>query len=560
MRTISIGNQNFANIREHNDFLVDKTAFIREWWESRDEVTLITRPRRFGKTFNMNMLNSFFSVRYAGRSDLFEGLDIWKSQEYRQLQGTYPVIFLSFASIKGRDMKFSLHILGEILTQVFWQNTDLLESDKLTSFQKKKLEEYCSGMTEMDMPGCLNFLSQLLYIHYGKKCLILLDEYDTPLLEAYTNGYWDEMSDFIRVLFNSTFKTNPWLERAVMTGITRVSKESIFSDLNNLNVVTTTSEQYESAFGFTQEEVFAALDEYGLSEQKEEVKRWYDGYTFGNTPDIYNPWSIINFLKQKGNFDSYWANTSGNNLISHELRVAGSKIKHQMEALLNGGTIKTRLDEQIIYTQLETRPDAIWSLFLATGYLKIVKRESDSGRKVYTLALTNYEVRLMFEDLIGQWFSNAEEPFSGFIKALISGNEERVCANLQEVLISSVSFYDTGKTVSENRKPESFYHGLVLGMIVQEKDYHITSNRESGDGRYDVLMMPGKETLPAIIIEFKTFDPKEEKTLDDTADRALTQIKEKNYDAEVISSGISRDRILHYGMGFSGKKVAVHRG
>ena len=403
----------------------------------------------------------------------------------------------------------------------------------------------------------MNFLSGYLYKHFGKKVLIFLDEYDTPLQEAYVNGYWDEMSSFIRSLFNSTFKSNQYLERAIMTGITRVSKESIFSDLNNLTVVTTTTDQYETCFGFTQEEVDNALDKYQLSDQKETVKEWYDGFTFGEVSDIYNPWSITQFLKYNGKYQSYWANTSDNGLISHELQIADNGIKNRMEDLLNGGTIETEIDEQIIFSQLETNPEAIWSLFLASGYLKVVSSKFDGRRYRYVLKITNLEVELMFQSLISLWFRKVSSHYNDFIEALISENAEGAQTALRDVLLNTVSFYDTSVHQTLNEKTESFYHGLVLGMIAQEEEYRITSNRESGYGRYDIMMKPLKKDLPGIIIEFKVFDSDKEKTLEETAERALIQILEKKYDAELIAEGIPEEKIIHYGMGFHGKDVVV---
>ncbi len=298
-RTIGIGNQDFETIRKEGYFYVDKTHFIREWWESGDNVTLITRPRRFGKTLNMSMLEQFFSVDYAGRGDLFEGLSVWQEEKYRQLQGTYPVIALSFADVKEKTYQDARKRICEILMDLYNRFSFLAESDRLSESEKMIYRQYQTGTGERMEAGSLKTLSCYLMRHYGKKVIILLDEYDTPMQEAYVNGYWEELVAFTRGLFGATFKTNPYMERALMTGITRVSKESMFSDLNNLEVVTLTSEKYMDSFGFTEEEVFAALEEYGLSGQKQQVKDWYDGFTFGSKKDIYNPWSIINFLDKK---------------------------------------------------------------------------------------------------------------------------------------------------------------------------------------------------------------------------------------------------------------------
>ena len=298
-KVISIGNQSFESIREKDNFYIDKTNFIREWWDNDDTVTLITRPRRFGKTLNMSMLECFFSNKYKDRGDLFEGLEIWNNEKYRKLQGTYPVIFLSFAGIKQVKYNETVIKIKDELIRIYNEYDYIMKSGIYNTNEKMQYQSVCVGMSDTVAQEALKNLSNYLSRYYGKKVIILLDEYDTPMQEAYVNGYWEELVAFTRSLFNSTFKTNPYLERAIMTGITRVSKESIFSDLNNLVVVTTTSNQYETAFGFTEEEVFNSLDEQGLSDKKDIVKTWYDGFTFGDKKDIYNPWSIINFLKFK---------------------------------------------------------------------------------------------------------------------------------------------------------------------------------------------------------------------------------------------------------------------
>ena len=298
-KVISIGNQSFESIREKDNFYVDKTNFIKEWWDNDDIVTLITRPRRFGKTLNMCMLECFFSNKYKDRGDLFESLEIWKDEKYRKLQGTYPVIFLSFASIKGNTFELAKNQIYEKIAELYENNRFLLESDCMSDTEKAKYRSFLENPIDKDVSFALNSLSKYLSSYFGKNVIILLDEYDTPIQEAYVNGYWVELVAFTRSLFNAAFKTNPYLERAMMTGITRVSKESIFSDLNNLKVITVTSDEYSKCFGFTEDEVFAALDEQGLSSEKEKVKLWYNGFTFGESRDVYNPWSIINFLDEK---------------------------------------------------------------------------------------------------------------------------------------------------------------------------------------------------------------------------------------------------------------------
>ena len=350
--TIAIGIDSFEEIIKENIFYIDKTEFIREWWDGKDRVTLIARPRRFGKTLNMSMLETFFSNQYENRGDIFEGLNIWKYEKYQKIQGTYPVISFSFANVKESNYELAVYRICQIIQKVYLENSYLLESEKLTEIEKRKIMQQSEKIEAKDAPMAVNDLASYMMKHFGKKVIILLDEYDTPMQEAYVNGYWNEFTSFIRSLFHSTFKTNPYLERAVMTGITRVSKESIFSDLNNLEVVTTTSDRYETAFGFTEAEVFAAMDEYGLTE-KEQVKVWYDGFIFGQIPDIYNPWSIINYL-DKRKIAIYWANTSSNSLVSKLLREGSRNIKELFEKLIRKECIEVPVDEQIVYNVLDT--------------------------------------------------------------------------------------------------------------------------------------------------------------------------------------------------------------
>ena len=562
-RIIATGIQDFESLRINNRFYVDKTDFIREWWNGGDAVTLITRPRRFGKTLNMSMLNCFFSSKYANRRELFEGLRVWDDPALRNQQGKWPVLFLSFANIKQTDWKETRCALNQLIADAYgpwrWMLQDALFSDADRSFFESVHAEMPDYMASISIQKLCEWMNR----YYGKKVLIFLDEYDTPMQEAYIHGYWDEMTAYIRSLFNSTFKTNPCLERAVMTGITRVSKESIFSDLNNLDVVTTTSDKYATAFGFTEEEVFAALDQQGFeAEKKLEVKAWYDGFTFGTVTDIYNPWSVTNYL-DKGKFDTYWANTSGNGLIGKLLRTGEPDLKSRFEILLKGGDVTVPVDEQIIYNQLDTNPEAVWSLLLATGYVTIVhpmtmREPCDlyTGR-LYTLTLTNGEVRRMFSRIIQDWFRQAGG-LSKFARAMLQGDVRDMTRYLNDIMLTSMSSFDGGKNPSV-KLPENFYHGLVLGLLAENLGtYLVTSNRESGYGRYDVVLEPLRPGEPAAILEFKVFDRlDDEEGLEDTAANALKQIEEKHYDTALLSRGIPPERILKYGFAFQGRECLI---
>lgn len=565
----AIGKQDFEKVRVGNYFYIDKTHFIREWWENGDDVTLITRPRRFGKTLNMSMLECFFSMKYADRGDLFEGLSIWEdipadsAFDYRKIQGTYPVMALSFAGIKADNYTETKFQIYEQIHRL-WEQFSFTDRERIFAstdeyIEKCKRNGETPDIIESEIVMSLNKLSYLLEQHYGKKPLIFLDEYDTPMQEAFVYGYWDEAASLIRNLFNNTFKTNPNLERAILTGITRISKESVFSDLNNLAVVTTTSDNYAACFGFTEKEVFDALDRHGLSDRKESVKFWYDGFTFGSVPDIYNPWSVIYFLAEK-KLAPYWANTSGNGLVNKLIREGIPEIKMDMEDLLEGGIIKARIDEQIVFNQLTGNAGAVWSLLLASGYLRVDQCvfDMDDGESDYYMSLTNFEVRTMFRKMVSGWFDDTPMGGNGFVTALLDGNVEEMNAYMNKVALATFSYFDTGNRPSGDTEPERFYHGFVLGLIVDLRDrYQIKSNRESGFGRYDVMLLPKKQELDGIIIEFKVRNAAKEKTLEETVQAALAQIEAKNYDAELAEKGIAQDKIRHYGFAFEGKTVLI---
>ena len=478
------------------------------------------------------------------------------------------MIFISFAEIKANNFKDTKNDMVSVINDVYKQHSYLLEDEMLTDAERnlfRQLDDYSNNtnvnkdISNETIYRAVKNLAAILYRKFEKKVIILLDEYDTPMQEAYVNGYWNELVSFTRSFFNATFKSNPYMECAVMTGITRVSKESVFSDLNNLKVITVESDEYSGVFGFSEEEVFLALDNFNLSDKKQIVKEWYDGFIFGKQKNIYNPWSIINFLENK-KIDTYWADTSSNSLIDHLMKKSVPEIKELMELLLKRESIEVTFDDQIVFNQLDKNKNAIWSLLVASGYLKIdyVEYKGLLLKPWYHISITNLETISMFANMFAGWFENPDARYSDFVKALLNGNIKEMNYYMNKVALATFSYFDTGKNPSGTSEPEKFYHGFVLGLIVELSDsYEVKSNRESGFGRYDVMIIPQDKSSVAMVLEFKVHEPDEEKTLEETVASSLAQIEEKKYDAELINAGVKKENIRHYGFAFEGKKVLI---
>lgn len=611
-RSIGTGVQDFEEMIKKDHFYVDKTLFIKEWWERKDVVTLITRPRRFGKTLTMSMVDRFFSLRYEGKGDVFEGLNIWKEEEYRALQGTYPVICMTFANIKEVNYPNTRYRINQLIKEIYKQHDFLLEGDTLTEEEKKNYRMVSESMLEVVAASAIAKLSELLHRYYQKKVIILLDEFDTPLLEAYTGGYYKELSSFLRSMFISVFKANPDLERAIITGVTGIGRDCVLSDLNHMKVVTTTSKEYASVFGFTEEEVFAGMDAQGLGERKEEVREWYGGFHFGEQKDMYNPWSVLNYMDTR-DVKTYWANSGVNSLIGRILRQGSREVKESLERLLRGEHLSLPIEEQIVYDQMDESEYAVWSFLLANGYLtvtdhgtygtspdaagkdrdadrveekrsskdkksrggkkpkhqaekaaaaeKAVRKEIPAYEEVqlgYELAFPNREVSVMFRDMVQGWFLKKASDFNDFIKALLGNDAGAMNKYLNRISDDLFGTFDTVVRPSGKEEPERFYHAWVSGLMVALADrYLINSDRKSGYGNYVIMLEPKKDDLNAYIIEFKIFDKNRDLTMEDTVAAAHRQIGEKKYDALLAEKGIPADRIKRYGFAFQGKEVMV---
>lgn len=550
MKTIALGIQDFARIRQSDYFYIDKTAFIQDWWQSGSLVTLLTRPRRFGKSLMIDTVERFFTLAERDQEALFGNLAVWSYPEIRKLAGKFPVIRLSFSGVKAQTFAEARDLMVLALQELFRKFPFLTTSPKLDAEQHAYFSSFGLSSNPALVQYSLRFLSTALHRVFGVKPIILLDEYDTPMQEAWLHGYWNELIPFIRTFMNLSFKDNPDFERALLTGITRVSKESIFSDLNNPDVITALSSEYQTAFGFTESEVIAAMKDYGLN-NFETVKSWYDGFVFGDAHGIYNPWSVTNFLKKK-RLAPYWANTSSNELAGRLVQTGSSDIKQAFERLLNGEAVTVPLCEEIVFQDMQTSPAALWSLLLASGYLKVIRQVDDDR---YELALTNLEVQKTFDALITRWFSSAQDTnYPDFIEALLSCDVENMNFFLNQLTRSVFSFFD-----ATGAEPERFYHGFVLGLLVTLRDrYVVTSNRESGLGRYDVMLEPLDKTKDlAFILEFKAKRPGTSGTLQDVVEAAHRQITDKHYADALVSRGMDAHRIRSYGFAFEGKRVLV---
>ncbi len=553
VKSLPIGISDYVRAQSEY-YYVDKTLLIKEFLDQKPLVSLFTRPRRFGKTLNMDMLRVFFEISDEDTSKYFADKSIWKcGEEYQSHQGKYPVIFLTFKDVKFDTWESTIDKIRGLLQEEYGRHQELLSSDKLSQYEKEYFAKILdASANEVELTSALERLSKMLVTHYGKAPIIIIDEYDTPIQEGYSKDFYDEIISFMRNFFSGAFKDNKNLSYGFLTGILRIAQESIFSGLNNLTVNSVMDEEYDSFFGFTSNEVKEMLEYYAMTEKESELKEWYDGYLFGNE-EIYNPWSVINYISRGGIPQAYWVNTGNNEILEDVMRVATDDITERLYALLQGDRVVARIDQNVVYRSLAEDPANIYSLLLVAGYLKTPKKELQAdGSYLCEVSIPNREIAAVYKSEILSHFLQigaiTRTTANKIAESLYANDYKKLQSAVAEYMDKSISFYDGGA--------EGFYHGLMLGLIaLMDNQYKIKSNRESGDGRYDVCLIPREKRYPGIILELKWEKGLGEAALDSLADEALVQIDALRYDSEMKEDGIID--ILKFGIAFSGKKVSV---
>ena len=553
VKSLPIGISDYVRAQSEY-YYVDKTLLIKEFLDQKPLVSLFTRPRRFGKTLNMDMLRVFFEISDEDTSKYFADKAIWKcGEEYQSHQGKYPVIFLTFKDVKFDTWESTIDKIRGLLQEEYGRRQELLSSDKLSQYEKEYFAKILdASANEVELTSALERLSKMLATHYGKAPIIIIDEYDTPIQEGYSKDFYDEIISFMRNFFSGAFKDNKNLSYGFLTGILRIAQESIFSGLNNLTVNSVMDEEYDSFFGFTSNEVKEMLEYYAMTEKESELKEWYDGYLFGNE-EIYNPWSVINYISRGGIPQAYWVNTGNNEILEDVMRVATDDITERLYALLQGDRVVARIDQNVVYRSLAEDPANIYSLLLVAGYLKTPKKELQAdGSYLCEVSIPNREIAAVYKSEILSHFLQigaiTRTTANKIAESLYANDYKKLQSAVAEYMDKSISFYDGGA--------EGFYHGLMLGLIaLMDNQYKIKSNRESGDGRYDVCLIPREKRYPGIILELKWEKGLGEAALDSLADEALVQIDALRYDSEMKEDGIID--ILKFGIAFSGKKVSV---
>lgn len=551
-KPLPIGISDFKELIDENYTYVDKTLLIEEIVEHGTRVALIPRPRRFGKTLNLSMLRYFFEKTEHDTSYLFKNLNIWQKEPFQLLQGKFPVIYLSLKDVKLTTWEESFKLLRRVIAEEFTRHRYIFESDILTPEEQTLFQELVSAEAESDLLSrSLSLLSKWLFRYHQVRVILLIDEYDTPAHAAYTGGYYDSMIAFLRTWLGVGLKDTTYLERAILTGILRIAKESIFSGLNNIVTFTILSEQFQDKFGLLESEVKELLEEYDLRDRLEDMRKWYDGYRIGSCADIYNPWSVLTCIKNNGTFMPYWVNTSDNALMKQLITQGPGDLKSDIEALLLGGVIEQEIEEDIVFPELLKSPHAVWSLLLYSGYLSLDSKPSYGIP--CRLRIPNFEVHELYQSTILEWFKKSihQTKYRQLLESLTKGDVDSFSQLFQEFMLSSVSIFDVPTGDAEN-----IYHAFVLGMLIGLKDTHeVKSNRESGLGRYDVMVIPKQIQNLGIVMEFKKIGRFENIDLEAAAQSAMTQIEERKYAQELYDRGI--EQILYLAFAFQGKQVLI---
>ena len=549
---IGIGISDFKMLRLRKNYYIDKTMYIKHIVDNQAGVILVTRPRRFGKTLNMSMLKYYFDCTAKDSKELFEGLKIMEqSEEYTSKLGYYPVIYVTLKDVKNDTFEKMLINLKTELVEIYIDHAYLLKSEKLLDVEKEMFSKILNlKAEEVDMQNALKLLSRLLYKEFEKPVILLIDEYDVPLQNAYVEGYYDEAVKFFKTFYGTTFKDNPYLEKTVLTGVSRVAKESIFSGANNFKVFTVLDNEFSEDFGITEEEIERVIEDFNIEDEKEEIKKWYDGYTIGNTTGIYNPWSILNYLTDR-KLVPYWVNTSSNDLIKLILKNSLT-VKERIETLLRDEEIEVPINLETIIVGIENNEDNIWGLMLQTGYLKITG-VVDLALHIYKVKIVNYEINILFQQIIHEWFRNKVpgNDLRSILKDLVTLNFEEFEYKFKKLVKEMFSYMDVGENTAEN-----FYHAFVLGMLVGLKDtYYVNSNRESGLGRYDIMLEPKDKNGNSFIMEFKLYSEDKEESIEKIIETAKKQIEEKGYEANLRERGFTN--ITKMIFAFKGKEVKM---
>ena len=552
MQGIGIGTSDFKKMRVNDYYYIDKTMYIKDIIDNKSEIALVTRPRRFGKTLNMSMLRYYFDIKLKDSKELFKGLKILEQEEkYTSKLGYYPVIYLTLKDVQDRNYENMLLDMKTAMLNMYKEHRYLLDSDKIYPEEKARITDILYAREDENvLKNSVRDLSEYLNRYYERPVILLVDEYDVPLQNAYVEGYYEEAVKFFKTFYGVTFKDNPYLEKTVLTGVSRVAKESIFSGANNFKVFTVLDNEFADDFGITEEEMDKVIQDFEIEDEKEEIKKWYDGYTIGNVEGIYNPWSILNYLTDK-KLIPYWVNTSSNDLIKMVLKNS-TTIKEKMERLLKDEEIEVPINLETVIVGIENNEDNIWGLMLGTGYLKVVETV-DVSEGIYKVKLPNYEIKLLFQQIINEWFKNKVigNDLRSILKDLITLNLKEYEKKFDILVREMFSYMDVGENTAEN-----FYHAFVLGMLVGLKDtYYVKSNRESGIGRYDIMLEPKDKNGNSFIMEFKVLEDKEEKTIEDTIKNAKKQIEEKGYESNLRERGFTNITKMVYA--FKGKEVKI---